>query len=203
MRRQTVGKLARRTAKAFTLIELLVVMALMSVVGTVFFSYVAQASRDNQKLQSLAGVQTDLSFALDRANRVLRSTTQIISADAISLKVLAYANAADVAPSQIYFYISNTRVVYEVTPPSGSAPNYNYDPADLEQFTLLPKVTNNVATPLFSYYDQANTSLTLPVTIANVHAITFSPSALDSTNVLTTAVTAQTFITLRNFKTNL
>lgn len=187
----------------FTMVELLVVVAITSLIGTVLYDYIIKSSSDNQKLESQTTVQTSLSFALDRVNRVLRSTTNVISADTVSLKVLAFANSGDVAPSQIYFYISSGKVLYDVIPASGTAPNYIYNPGSTQTFTLVPKVTNSSALPLFQYYDQTNSLLTVPVTLANVHAVSFLPSALDTSSVLTTPTKAQTYVTLRNFKTNL
>lgn len=189
--------------RGFTLVELVVVIGLTSILGTIAFSYIIQAAKDNRKLQSQTEIQASLSLALDRVNRIVRSTTNLISADAVSLKLYGYPNAGDVAPSQIYFRISGGKVVYDVTPPTGTAPNYTYNPANTKTFTLLLKVTNSVNLPLFFYYDATNTILTSPPPLASVHAIAFAPSVLDSGNVLTIPVSAQTYDVLRNFKTNL
>lgn len=189
--------------RGFTLVELIVVMAITSILGTIVFNYLNQSSRQDQQLQSKATVQTSLSLAIDRVNRVLRSTTSVISADNVSLKVLAYSNTGDAAPSQIYFYITNNQVRYDVIPASGTPPNYTYNPGDAKTFTLLGKVTNSTSTPLFQYYDQSNNPLTSPPTLADVHAIGFLPKALDTSNALTAPIADETYVTLRNFKTNL
>lgn len=199
--------MSKRPLAGFTIIEMLISMALFSLLGTLVVGVIVKNLRDNEKLQANSVVQRDLNLAIDRMNRVFRSTTQIIDATATSVRIRGYPNAGDVAPSEIYFYTSTTAgktsVKYDVIPPTGTAPSYTYNPANAVTHLLLPRVTNSSTVPLFTYYDQNNTLLATPITLAKVTVIQAAPSALDENNFLSTPIVVTTRATLRNFKTNL
>lgn len=193
--------------KGFTIIELIVVAGLGSILGAIVVSVVIKNFSDNRRVESTSLVQRDINLAIDGVNKVLRSTTQILEATATTVKVRAYRNVGDVAPSEIYYYIATHNgqqaVRYSVIPASGTAPNYTYNAQDAQTYTLLPKVTNNIGLPLFKFYDQNNVLLTSPVVLSEVRVIEVSPSCLDIAGTLTTPIVVTTRATLRNFKTNL
>ncbi len=189
---------------AFTIVEMIVVIAILGIFGGVVSEYIVKSYSNNQQVEAGSIVQKDLNLAVDRFNRVLRSTTELLEATATTIKIRGYPNVADAAPSEIYFYIQGVAVKYSVIPPSGTAPNYTYNSADAQYFTLLPNVTNNSgATPLFRYYNDANVLQTLPVNLANVKSVEFAPVAKDAQNVIRTPISVTSRATLRNFKTNL
>lgn len=196
-----------RKRKAFTIIELIVVAGLGSMLGAIVVSVVIKSFSDNRRLEATSLVQRDINLAIDGVNKVLRSTTKLIEATTVTLRVRAYKNVSDVAPSEIYYYIAahngEQAVRYEVIPASGSAPNYTYDPSAAIAYTLLPKVTNTTSLPLFKYYNENNVILGSPVALSEVRVIEILPSALDITDALLTPITVTTRATLRNFKTNL
>lgn len=187
----------------FSILELLVVMFFMSILGAIMFETVIKTNSNNAKVEAQALVQRDLNLAIDRFNKVVRSTTMLLEATATNLKIRGYPNVADTAPSEINFYLTGTQAKYSVIPPTGTAPNYTYSSADAKHYLLLGKVTNNAGQPLFYYYDETNAQLALPITLADVRTAAFAPRALDVGNYLTTPITVTTRATMRNFKTNL
>lgn len=193
--------------RAFTIIELIVVAGLGSILGAIVVSVVIKNFSDNRRVEATSLVQRDINLAIDGMNKVLRSTTEILEATSTTVKVRGYRNVGDAAPSEIYYYIAthngNQAVRYDVTPASGVAPNYTYDPQDSQSYTLLPKVTNNAMLPLFKFYNQDNVILATPVALSEIRVIEVLPSCLDITGMLTTPITVTTKATLRNFKTNL
>jgi type II secretory pathway pseudopilin PulG len=193
--------------RAFTIIELIVVAGLGSILGAIVVSVVVKSLSDNRRVEATSLVQRDINLGVDNINKVLRSTTQILEATNTTLRVRAYRNVGDAAPSEIYYRIATHNgeqaVRYDVTPASGTAPNYTYDPQDTETFTLLPKVTNSDLLPLFKYYNEENVLLPVPVSLSEVRVIEVLPSCLDITGMLINPITVTTKATLRNFKTNL
>lgn len=166
-------------------------------------TYIVRSYSENRKVEASSLAQKDINAAIDRFNRIMRSTTTLLAATQTTVTIRGYPNAADTAPSEISIYLSTPKVLYSVIPPTGTAPNYTYNPADAVIYTLLPNVTNTIELPLFKYYDSTNTQLSYPVTIANVKAVELSASAKDSGNILTAPINITTRATLRNFKTNL
>lgn len=187
----------------FTLVELIVVMSIAMLLGGIVTDFYVQMNTKNQQVQASSLAQRDLSLAADKFNRILRSTTLLVSASQTSLTVRGYPNPSDEVPSQINIYISNSKVSYSVIAPTGTAPNYIYDQANAKVYTLLPNVTNSISLPLFKYYNNTNTLLDFPVTTASVTEVEFLPSAKDADNILKTPITVATRVQLRNFKTNL
>ncbi|HUD20587.1 MAG TPA: type II secretion system protein [Candidatus Saccharimonadales bacterium] len=188
----------------FTLIEIIVTMALMSIIGGVAVGTIITSMRNNQKVEAQSLVHRDLSNALDKFDRVIRSTTVILEATQTTLKIRGYPTAADTVPSQIYFFITAGGALhYTIIPPTGTAPNYTYNQNNAKEYTLMAKVTNSNAAPLFGYFNSSNQLLTYPVTLASIQAVQVSIQALDGANLLTTPIVASTIIDMRNFKTNL
>lgn len=193
--------------RGFTIIELIVVMGLAALLGGIVVSVIISSYQNNRKVESISIVQRDINLSIDRINRVLRSTTQIQSATETTLRIRGYLNASDENPSEIYFFIGvhngNNALRYDVIPPTGTAPNFTYDPENAETFTLLPHVTNTVGDSLFTYFDDDAVQLSSPINLSAIKAVEVKPSALDSSGVLTTPITVSTRATLRNFKNNL
>lgn len=189
--------------RGFSLVEMIIAISIISLFGGLVASNIVQTYRNNQIAEAQSLTQRDLNLMIDRVSRVLRSTTLILETTETGLKVRGYPKVNDVAPSEIYFYIENAALKYSVIPPTGTAPNYTYNPNDAQYFTLLPKVTNTVANPLWRYYNEGGDLLAFPVNKADVRVIETLPFALDSGGALSVPIGISTKISLRNFKTNL
>ena len=189
--------------RGFTLIELLVVIFIISIFGAIISSTFIKSYANNRNVETQAVIQTELNKAVDRLSRVLRSATQILEATQTNLKIRGYPNVSDSAPSEINFFLSGTVLKYSVIAPSGQAPNYTYNQADAKFFTLVGKMTNDVNTPVFRYYDNQGLLINFPVAISSIRIVEPTLSAIDSSNSLRFPIVVSTKITLRNFKTNL
>ena len=192
-----------RHGAGFSVLELIVVIFIVSLFGGLVSSTILKSYANNRLVETQAIVQTELNLAVDRLSRVLRSSTVILQATETNFKIRGYPNVADNAPSEINFYLENTKIKYSVIPPSGTAPNYTYNQGDAKYYTLIGKTTNSVNNPVFRYYNDQNALLNFPVTIASIKVVEPTLSAVDASNVLQTPIIVTTKITLRNFKTNL
>ncbi len=188
----------------FTLIELITVIGIMTIVGGIVGDVIVRSFRQNTQQEAQANVNTQMSLAIDKFNRIARSATQLITTTNTTFTILGYPKASDTIPSQISIYLTGRAVKYSVIPPSGTAPNYTYNQANAQIFSLFSNTTNNsTTTPLFQYLDDTNTVLSSPVNMASVTAVRFLPSAMDDNNLITKPDLGNTLVSLRNFKTNL
>ncbi|KKU43915.1 MAG: hypothetical protein UX60_C0014G0014 [Berkelbacteria bacterium GW2011_GWA2_46_7] len=189
--------------RAFSVLELIVVIFIVSLFGGIVSSTIIKSYSNNKLVETQSIVQTELNLAIDRLSRVLRSSTLILEATETSFKIRGYPNAADNAPSEIYFYLAGTAMKYSVIPPTGQAPNYTYNQVDAKIYTLVAKTTNAVNNPAFRYYGESSALLNFPVSIGSIKIVEPTLSAVDSGNILKSPIIVTTKITLRNFKTNL
>lgn len=187
----------------FTIIELIVTMFIITLLGGIVSATIVKSLNDQNKLDAESQVQRELTISLDRVSKVLRSTILLLEATETNLKVRAFAKVSDSAPSEINYFIDlSGRWQYSVIPASGAPPNYTYNPADQQTFTLATKITNTSAAPLFNYFDENSASLTFPVQAADIRLVEITPRGTDS-NDLTAPLNFSTKVQLRNFKTNL
>ncbi|MEK7170971.1 MAG: hypothetical protein AAB774_01535 [Patescibacteria group bacterium] len=188
---------------AFSVLELILVIFIVSLFGGLVSSTILKSYANNRLVETQAIVQTELNTAIDRLSRVLRSATLILEATETNFKIRGYPNVADIAPSEINFYLDGTALKYSVIPPTGQAPNYTYGSADAKYYTLVGKTSNSIANPAFRYYNDQSVLLNFPVQIASIKVVEPTLSALDTGNILKLPIIVTTKITLRNFKTNL
>lgn len=187
----------------FTIIELIVVMFIITLLGGIVSATIVKSLNDQNKLDAESQVQRELTISLDRVSKALRSTILLLEATETNLKVRAFAKVSDSAPSEINYFIDQSgRWRYSVIPASGTPPNYTYNPADQQTFTLATKITNTSAAPLFNYFDETSAPLTFPVQAADIRLIEITPRGTDS-NDLVAPLIFSTKVQLRNFKTNL
>jgi type II secretory pathway pseudopilin PulG len=191
----------------FSIIELLVVMTITSMLGGIVVSVIISTYTNNRKLEASSLVQRDVNLALDKVNKVLRSATEILETTPSNIKIRGYPNVSDIAPSEINFFLdasgSYNVVRYSVIPPTGMAPTYTYDPNNAVTYTLVPRVTNtSISNPPFTYYDENNAAISVPINMADVRSVQFNVSALDVQGV-SNVQTFTNVTSLRNFKTNL
>lgn len=192
-----------RQSAGYSLLELILVMFIVSLFAGLVSSTILKSYSNNRLVETQSIVQTELNLAVDKLSRVLRSSTLILEATETNLKIRGYPNSAENAPSEINFYLQDNALKYSVISPTGTAPNYTYNANGAKYYTLLGKTSNSTANPAFRYYNDQNTLLTFPVSIASIKVVEPNLSALDTKNVLSKPIIVTTKITLRNFKTNL
>lgn len=190
--------------RAFSLVEVIVVIAITGMMGGIVTGFIVRSYKNNRRLDAQQAVQSSLNLAGDRFSRIGRSATLVVEATNTNFKIRGYADADDTAPSEINIYLNGLKATMSIIPPSGTPPNYTYDPTQAVYRTLLSEVTNNsTSQPLFFYYNESNTKLTTPINISAIKSVEFAPSARDSANLMTVPIVVSNRVTLRNFKTNL
>ncbi len=189
--------------RGLSLIELLIAMSMGLVIGIVLTSLIVNTSRSYRFAQLQSQTATQISTYLERMSRVLRGSTDVVSASSTSLTVYAYFSPRDNVPDKVrYFVDTDNALKVGVIKATGSAPNYTYNSSDETVQTLLSDLRHG-STPVFTYYDDNNNQLTGTITPATVKEIGIRLELNPDQSILKQNVTGQTRINLRNRKTNL
>ncbi len=186
----------------FTLIEVILSMAVFGMILILLGRVTAAGLTKYQYLQYQANGAADLGTLLDRAARVLRGATQVVDAQTNSVTVYAYFSPQDAVVKKVRYFTTGNTLKAGVTPPSGSAPNYTYNPAN----EVITTLTNNLTTspnPIFTYYDATGAQLANGFSLAQVKQIGIYLSINPSPRYLPKSLQTGTRVTLRNVKTNL
>lgn len=188
--------------RGYTLIELLVVTPILVIASFIAFIIILRGWQAYQLSVAQADASYILTNSLDRVSRVLRSTNTIIAATDNDLTVESYFSPRDSVPDRARYYLQNGKLLVDVTPASGTAPNFTYNPADTRTITIT-STTNIDGQPLFKYYDQNGASLSSPYTLTAITKIEITLSVNPKPSVLKTNQVTSTQVQLRNRKTNL
>jgi len=171
MRRAKGFNLRRGRVKSktdgFTLIELLISLAISAIILLVIIG------TTNIVLQRTKGgfesfeAQKDALGVMNNVAQEVRQATQIINAGTQSITFRKYLTVDATAPHQIRFFLDSETVKRGEIPPTGSGPNYTYDPAN-ETIKILAADVINGSDPIFSYFNQDGSQLSAPITLAEV-----------------------------------
>src|SRR4030043_2484425 len=156
-----------KKTNGFTLIELLVAMAISSIILIAIFAIINQVF-----IRSSGGWETFVPYtqAQNTAHQIaksIRQATLTVATGPQSITFREYADSTDTVPSQVRFYLDGTTLKRGVIPPTGTGPNYTYDPDD-EMTKILAFNVVNGAERIFSYYDQDGVELVYPVNPAEL-----------------------------------
>lgn len=186
----------------FTLLEILIAMTIVTMISVLLGKVTIDGFTHYQYLQYQANGSADLSNVLNRVSRVIRGTTLIDTAQGNTITLYGYFLPQDAVVDKIRYFTSGTALEVGVTPPSGTAPNYSYSPAN-EQVKII---TNNLTTapsPIFTYYNDSGNQLATGFATAQVKQVgiflSFNPKPI----YLHINISTGTRVTLRNMKTNL
>jgi len=196
----TLFKPSRR--RGFTYIELLVVIPIVVFVSAIAFLIIFRGWQAYQYSLAQADASYQLVNSLDRVSRVVRSTNVIVAAANNDLTVESYFSPRDNVPDRARYYISAGSLKVDVTPATGTAPNYVYNSTDTRTVTIIP-IVNSITQPLFQYYDENGNKLTSPYVTSAVQKVEIFLSVNPKPTVLKANQTSSTQVQLRNRKTNL
>lgn len=185
----------------YSLIELLVVVPIIVIASFIAFTVIFRGWQAYQYSLAQADATFVLTNSLDRMSRVIRSTNSIVSASSNELVVETYFSPRDNVPDRARYYISNQKLMVDVTPASGAAPNYTYNSNDTRAITIA-NITNSTQQPLFKYLDQNGIIQTAP-DIASITEVEITLSVNPRPAILKTDQSSTTRVQLRNRKTNL
>lgn len=188
--------------QGYSLVELLIVMTLTTMIATplVIFSYKGLTSYEF--LQAQSDTSTELGTLVARVGKVVRGTTTVVDAQPNTLTIYGYFSPQDTVVKKIRYFISGSNLNIGVTPPSGTAPNYTYLPAN-EVVTTSRIDLSMGSNPMFTYYSDTGTQLPNGFSVSQIKSIGIYVAANPRTKQLSVPVEVQSRVTLRNFKTNL
>jgi type II secretory pathway pseudopilin PulG len=192
----------RLTEAAFTLIELVVAAGVLGILILGISNLTVNSLNTYQYLQAQSNSAADLTNLIDRVSRVVRGATTVLNAGTTTLTVYAYFSPNDAVVDQVRYFTSGNTLEVGVTPPSGTAPNYTYPPANEKVTTLATNLTMG-STPVFTYYDDTGTALPTGFALSQIRQV--GVEVIENPNIhrLPTPLSNQTIVTLRNLKTNL
>jgi len=186
----------------YTLLELLIVGVLTALIAIPLMTFTFKGLQSYVFLQTQSDTSTELSTVTEGMAKVIRGTTDVVTAQANTLTVLAYFNPDDTVVKQVRYFVSGTDLDVGVTPPSGTAPNYTYPSANEVVTTLYHNLVMG-STPMFTYYDNTNTQLPNGFSTSSVNQVGIDVAANPTPNQVGVPIELSTRVTLRNFKTNL
>jgi prepilin-type N-terminal cleavage/methylation domain-containing protein len=191
--------------QGFTLVELLIVFALMSIIGITAYSFTTTTFSDYLRLQQDGmhfGVLTEESH---RIARVVRGSTDVVTATNTALSINSYFSPGDAYVSRVDYYKSpdGTKLLADVTPYTSNPPIGTLVAASKKTYTIIGNFYTPPSINTFVYLDSSGSVLTMP--IADLHTvkgvrITFAVKASTSPYA---DREIKTEVSLRNRKTNL
>lgn len=185
--------------KGLTLLEILITFAIASIIVVSFANFIFNTFKTYDRGEDTTRLQNDSLAASSLIEKELRATTAVINAQANTLTIQAYAVSSSAPPDQIRYYIENNQLKRGLIPPTGSPPNYTYNPAS-ETIKII--TANVVSNPLFEYFDQNGAQLSQPVLAASVTLVKFNLTLDTDITKPPDAVATSLKIQLRNRKMN-
>ena len=159
-----------RSGKGLSLVELIIALAISSIIFIVVVAIInIVLSRSKGGFESFKA-QSEALGIMNRMAKEIRQATEVVSAQAQTITFREYIEASDAAPSQVRFYLVGQTLSRGEIPPTGSGPNYTYDPASESTRTLSFDIINGGGA-IFTYFDQNGSTLGAPVTLSAVTLI--------------------------------
>lgn len=191
-----------RNQHGYTIIELLVVIMIIGLISVPLTNFVLGGMRSYNFLEAQSNTSVELNILAGRVTKVVRGATTVDTAQANTLIVYGYFSPQDTVIKKIRYFIDGTNLNIGVTPPSGTAPNYTYNPASEKITTTRVDLTMGT-NPLFTYYDDVGNKLTGSFQTSQIKQIGLYIAANPSAKQVPVPISLSTKVTLRNLKVNL
>ncbi|MDP3402937.1 MAG: hypothetical protein Q8S35_03230 [bacterium] len=163
------------TSRGFTLMEMVVVIGLTGLVGVGLLSMISYFYRSNAYLLEATSAVDSASRGVNESLALLRAASYGEDGSyplmaAATSSVTFYANGdADHSIERIRLYLSGGVLYQGVTNAGGNPPSYT---GQTESTSIIATwVKNDVATPVFRYFDSDGVELTGSINIAAVRTI--------------------------------
>jgi prepilin-type N-terminal cleavage/methylation domain-containing protein len=194
--------LRNHTSAGYSLIELLVVMGIISLISVPLTSFMIRGVTSFTFLEAQSNTSLELNTLSARVTKVIRGTTGIDTAQPNTLILYGYFSPQDTVIKKIRYFISGTNLDIGVTPPTGTAPSYTYDPLN-EVITTTRVDLVMGGQPLFTYYDDSGNTLSGAFNASQVKEVGLFISANPNQRAVPVPISLSTKVTLRNLKVNL
>lgn len=196
--------LPSRAQRGFTIPELLVVMVVATFVSISMFMFANALISRYFPLQEEGVAFSEMSRGSQRIASVVRGLTDITQATSNSMTIYSYFAPADNYVSLVSYYVTNNKLMADVTPMIANPPVGTPITANKKTYTIVSNLYLPNGLQLFVYLDETGTPLTVPIsdlhTIKGVQVNLGIPLTNPSPNGSDT-ISLQ--VSLRNRKTNL
>lgn len=197
----------KTNSSGFTIVELTVVIVLVGLITTGMYSFFNTSFSQYLGLQQESTTYGELARQSQRVSSVVRTSTDIITANQNDFEAYAYFWPNDSYVSKIKYYLTegNTKLVADVTPMSANPPQGTPLEASKRTYTIIENYAYSPGSSIFVYLDSAGAPLTMPIT--DLYTIKGIQTNLAVPNRTVTPSSANNAIsvtvTLRNRKSNL
>lgn len=190
----------------FTLVELLISMVIVAVLATAFITFFSTSINQYLALHQDSTNIGDLAIKSQRIAKILRGSTDIISAASTDLSVYAYFTPLDTYVSQIRYYKNATGTVLlaDITPMTSNPPIGSPITASKQTYTIIDNFYSLPGVDTFQYLDSLNTPLPLPISdLKTIKGIQINLAEPFTTTIAQGSNPMSLIVSLRNRKTNL
>lgn len=191
-----------RNEHGYSLLELIVVIVITGAIAVPLSTFAIKGLSSYTYLEAQSNTSIELNTLSNRIAKVIRGANIVDTAQPNTLTVYGYFSPQDTTIKKIRYFIQGTNLNIGVTPPSGTAPNYIYDPAS-EVITTTRIDLAMGGKPLFTYYDDAGNQLSGAFLTGQVKNVGIFVSANPKAKQVPVPISLSTRVTLRNLKTNL
>jgi len=191
-----------RNEHGYSLLELIVVIVITGAIAVPLSTFAIKGLSSYTYLEAQSNTSIELNTLSNRIAKVIRGANIVDTAQPNTLTVYGYFSPQDTTIKKIRYFIQGTNLNIGVTPPSGTAPNYFYDPAS-EVITTTRIDLAMGGKPLFTYYDDAGNQLSGAFLTGQVKNVGIFVSANPKAKQVPVPISLSTRVTLRNLKTNL
>jgi len=190
----------------FTLVELLISMVIVAVLATAFITFFSTSINQYLALHQDSTNIGDLAIKSQRIAKILRGSTDIISAASTDLSVYAYFAPQDTYVSQVRYYKNATGTVLlaDITPMTSNPPIGSPITASKQTYTIIDNFYSLPGVDTFQYLDSSNTPLPLPISdLKTIKGIQINLAEPFTTTIAQGSNPMSLIVSLRNRKTNL
>ena len=156
--------------KGYTLIEVIIALGIAVILIILIANLLVQGYRQYFLGFGSLQAQNELVLIMNNIADDLREATLLFDAQSQSITFRKYEKYTDSAPSQIRYFLDGTNLKRGVIAPTGSGPDYTYDP-DNEVVKFKSSLIANGVQGIFSYYDKDGQLLSAPFILGNVTLI--------------------------------
>ncbi len=195
--------------RGFSLPEIVIAMAIGTVALLVMTTFMIETNRFQQFISEQSTAIATADAATTVMTRALRETTD--GADGSYAIGTASTNAltfytdidADSSTEQVTYTLTNTQLTQTITEPTAAPAQYLSSNSTTK--TVATNIVNETYTgnPIFTYYNDQNASLSMPVDLSAVTLIQIHLDINVDPNHIPDTHTIETYVQLRNLNDNL
>ena len=181
-------------------------MVIVAVLATAFITFFSTSINQYLALHQDSTNIGDLAIKSQRIAKILRGSTDIISAASTDLSVYAYFTPLDTYVSQIRYYKNATGTVLlaDITPMTSNPPIGSPITASKQTYTIIDNFYSLPGVDTFQYLDSLNTPLPLPISdLKTIKGIQINLAEPFTTTIAQGSNPMSLIVSLRNRKTNL